>query len=208
MPFMYRFKVNISGFPGAPGVILFHTTTGVADDPGDMGNFMNQIYSMLVDFQPYYVGGLLLNVDSEVTKHDVATGMLVGVFSLAPPAQVMGSSSLTQTSRATQLVVRLNTDATTDRGKRLVGRHFIGPIASNALTSAGSILPAIFGQAIEAYQGMLDVAGTTRLIVWHRPAPAYTKEDGTEVPATVGAFGHVTSVSALPLPGVLRSRRD
>lgn len=209
MPFMYRFKVDLSSFgTGGAGINILHTTTGVADDPGDMGNFMNQIHNGYDSIKGHLVSGMAVNINPEVTKHDVETGLLVGVFNLAPPAPIIGAATGTSVSRAQQVVCRHNTDAVTLRGKRLIGRTFVGPVGTQSLDTNGHLNATALTQFAAMWSGMQDVAGTCRLIVWHRPLKE--GDDGFEPgsPGNAGSFGHVQNTIALPLPGSLRSRRD
>lgn len=208
MPFVYRFRVELGNFgDGSPGVNILHTTTGVADDIGDMGNFMQQIHNGYDTIKDFLVEGMTVNVNAEVTKHDVETGKLVGVFVVLAPATVTGTSTTSAASRATQVVCRHNTDAITFEGRRLIGRTYVGPIGTGAIDATGHITPAAQAAFTTMWDGMQDVAGTCRLVVLHRfrpPSGANEPED----PGTNGSFGHVITSTALPLPGSLRSRRD
>lgn len=202
----YRFIVQIGGFEGAPGISVLHTTTGVSDDLGDMGNFMNQIANGYATITEYLIQGLTINVSPEVLKLSVETGQQQGVFNLTPPAQVSGIDASTQTSRATMAVCRHNTDGLSDLGHRVPGRTFIGPIGGSALDASGHINATARTAFDGMWDGMQDVSGTCRLIVWHRP-----RDPGTyhvEDPGTIGSLHHVQSTTTLIKPGVLRSRRD
>lgn len=206
MASIYRFSVNIGGYEGAPGLSVLHSTTGVSDDPGDIGNFMNQIRNGYQTINTYLIQGLTVDVGAEVLKLNVETGKQEGIFNLTPPAVVTGASTSTSVNRATQAVCRHNTDGLSDLGHRVPGRTFVGPIGGNALDTAGHINTAALAAFNGMWDGMQDVAGTCRLVVWHRP-----RDPGTlhvEDPGTVGSLHHVQSTTTLVKPGVLRSRRD
>lgn len=201
----YRFKVDLGNFgDGSPGVIILHSTTGLEDNLTDIGNFMSQIKNGFDTVKGHIVPGMTVTVNSEVTKHDVETGRLLNVFVVTPPAAVVGAGNTSGVSRATQAVCRHNTDAITDRGKRLIGRSYVGPISSGAMDTGGHISPTAQTAFSAMWAGMQDVAGTLRLIVWHRPLEDHT--NGEVI--SPGSFGHVQNTVCLTKPGVLRGRRD
>ena len=208
---MYRFK-SILSWPqgGPPGVAIFHTTTGVDDDEGDIGNFMNQINSMWADMGPYLVEGFTQTVDPEVTRHDVETGTMNQYpFYVASPPQTVAAGGGLAMARFTMAIAKHNTDAISDRGHRISGRTYIGPLGSNAIDVQGNVTTACQDAVAGAWDGMQDIAGTSRLIIWHRPQKARGAiGEQPAVPASVGSFGHVFDTVCSPTPGVLRSRRD
>lgn len=203
---LYRFRMDLGGFEGAPGVNILHTTTGAADDPGDMGNFMTQMRNGWESVKAYLLGGVTASVNPEVIKFEASTGKQLAFYNVTPPAQVLGMSASTNISRATQVVCRHNGDGITDLGKRNIGRTYMGPVGADALDSQGHVAAAAMTAFQAMWDGMQDVAGTCRLVVWHRP-----RDPGTlhpEDPGTVGSFGHVQTTTVLSKPGVLRGRRD
>lgn len=202
----FRYRVEYGNFgEGSPGVSIIHSTSGVAQDPtNDIGNFMNQLHNGFETVKTYLINGMIVGINAEVTRHDVATGRLLDVHQVTPPVTTVGTSGPSATSRATVAVCRHNTDAITDRGKRLVGRSYVGPVASAALTNSGGISAAAISAFGAMWDGVQDIAGNLRLIVWHRPLLA---EDGDTV-ISPGSFGHVQGSYCLTKPGVLRSRRD
>jgi hypothetical protein len=86
--------------------------------------------------------------------------------------------------------------ATVVGNRRLRGGIYLGPIADFAITSTGAIQSAANAAVASAYQAMISGIGP-RLQVYHRP-----------VGGSGGVAGDVTGVTVMPLPAVLRSRRD
>lgn len=197
MPSLYRYKVLLGGWDGAPGLsVLYSTVPAVGiDEEATIQSFVNLIHDGYVVARGTLVGGVTVNVDPEVIRLDVETGLQQAFFSVNPPDTVTGTGS-GKVSRATQATCRHITDAVTDRGRKLLGRTFVGPLAGSALGEDGRILTQSRAELTAMWDGMQDAVGA-RLCVWHRP------KNGAG-----GSFGHVQASICLSKPGVLRSRRD
>jgi hypothetical protein len=194
---LYRFRVELDGWQGAPGLntyyIRFVDTPSTADLEGIAG-LLRTAYDGL---KLYLINGLTIKVNPGVDVIRDTDGVLQSAQAITPPATVTATSSATQVSRATMALARLNTDAVVD-GRRLRGRIFLGPVSASAISADGSLAPAMVTAIAGMYSGLLDVV-SGRIVVWHRPSSRG---------ATDGDSGFVQSVSAKPVPAVLRSRRD
>jgi len=194
---MYRYRVNLDGWQGAPGVntLYFrHAAVPTIEDAQQVADLIKTAYDSL---KAWYVSGVKITVDPNVDVIQDSDGKLQTSTVIVPPATVTGSGATTTTSRATMALAKFNTDAVVN-GRRLRGRSFLGPIAAQGVATDGTLTTA-FGTAIlSAYNGLLDIAGG-RLVVWHRPS-APGAQDGTS--------GFVQNVTYKTLPAVLRSRRD
>lgn len=202
MASLYEFKMDITGFSGAPGVNILHTTTGVSDDLGDMGNFMSQMANGWTSIKAYLNPQATFTVNAEVLKKNVETGLLEGVFSVPPPDGIAGTGLDSSMPHYVQAVARHNTDKVTAKGRRLIGRHFIGPLAGDAIDVDGTLKAGATGAITAMWDGMQDVSGTCRLITWHRPSLNQYQQ------LVPGELGHVQNTICHDWPGVLRSRRD
>jgi hypothetical protein len=195
MPELHRFRVDLGGWIGAPGVntLYFRYPLGT----GDLDSVAGLIRTAYDSLKAYFPAGMTATVNSEVAVIDSATGLLQHGEVLEPPAQVVGTAGSASSSRAVMALARLHTQKVID-GRRVRGRIFLGPIATTAMAADGSISSAVRNAIGTAFGGLIDVAGAN-LVVWHRP---------TAPGASDGDYGTVTSVIGAPLPEVLRSRRD
>jgi len=194
---IYRFRVNLSGWDGGPGLNTYFARWAALPVIEDVQSFANQIASAYTTMQDNHPAGTVATLDPEVDVLDDATGTLQTKAVITPPAAVGGSGSGQNCSRATMIKARFQTDAVVN-GRVLRGGVFLGPIHAFVIDATGNITPTAMGRVTTAFNGMLDVAGG-RLVVWHRPS-AKGASDGTS--------GFVQTVSAWHKPAVLRSRRD
>lgn len=205
-----KIKAVLEGWDGAPGVNSWYFTSAGGSSPDQIAceAFATLIMSAYDDLKGYIAGGVRINIDPVASVFAVETGDLEAVYGTGTHAEVVGgaTTNFAQLSRATQINVRLQTDAIV--GNRiLAGRHFIGPCGNNAIGFDGKMKPEVATAVDTAYAGMLDVVGQGRLVVWSQPKPARTGSSGKPLPAQVGAFGYVQSADAQAVPGTLRSRK-
>jgi hypothetical protein len=197
MPDIHRYRVALTGWNGAPGVntlyIRFEAIPFIEDVQG-VADLIRTSYESLKD---YYAQGVQIQVEPEVQVIDSATGTLVSGEAIVPGAAITAAATASL-SRATMMLARLNTDKVIE-GRRLRGRIYLGPVANSAMSSDGSISAAARTAISTAFNGLVGAVGEGRLVVWHRPSG-----EG----ASDGDYGEVQTVSAKPLPAVLRSRRD
>jgi len=199
----FRYRPVISGFIGAPGINTWHGEESVLGfDNEDPQAFATAVRAVYEAAKAMLAVGVSVNFPGEVTWHDEATGELRDVFPVSAPALVSstGNSTGGQISRATQLVVALNTGEIRD-GKRLAGRHFIGPTNTLQFGSDGQVTSATRTALQSAYGGLIDQPGPN-LVVWGPPKLATPTR-----PASPGKKGTVESVRVLGVPGTLRSRK-
>ena len=202
----FRYRPVLSGFIGAPGINTWHGQGGLQGggiNESDAENFQLAIRAVYNAMLLYIAPGVTISFPGEMTLHDVETGQLVNVIPLDPLPDLVASDVVAsaQESRATQLVVHHATDDVR-RGRRLAGRHFIGPASGYALDGAGQVKADARNAIQAAYGGIVDVEGSN-LCVYGAPI---TNEFGTVVAA--GQLAVVKAVTVRSKPGVLRSRRD
>jgi hypothetical protein len=166
----------------------------VVDDAGALAVLLRSAY---LAFQEFSVSGSVVNIDTEVDVISDDTGTLVNRLTVPSTGAVSNIGSSVALSRASMIKARFQTDLPVN-GRILRGGVFIGPIASSAIDNTGAITGAARTAVAGAFAGMMDVAGG-RLAVWHRPTAANPSG---------GTSGFVQSVSTMPVPAVLRKRRD
>lgn len=192
-----RTIIDLSGFEGSPGVnVLQWCAPGHLDiDLPDVENFheiLGDVFSAAG--AGFYAAGVTATVNPVVTIHEVDDGSLVGAFtSETGPYTITGTGGGDQ-SRAVQAGIRF---ATRDirNGRRVQGRTFMGPIATEQLDSGGQIRSAVRDGLADAWSGAIDPLGP-RLIVWSRPTAS----------EPVGAYADVTSTTCAERPFILRGR--
>lgn len=198
-----RFRPVISGFVGAPGINTWHGSQDILPiNASQAQQFADEVRVCYEAMKAYFVSGVTISFPGEVTVHDESTGELMTVHGITAPAGVSstGSGATSNTTRDMQYLARLNTNTTRD-GKRLNGRHFIGPANTSGIDTAGQVTSALRGGIAAAYGGLLDLIGPN-LYVW---GPPKRNEVGTII--SPGALARVVSVSVSAVPGTLRSRK-
>ena len=198
---MARSRIGIQWPNGGPGVITLYWTSGFPAGPIDataVSDFHDELDSMIAGFVGVMPSDVSMIVEQEVAVITPETGAMTGVV-IDPTARVgqAGTKSSAGTSRASQVCYNLLTDDFTG-GRRLAGRHFWGPIASDAITTGGYISSTLYTGGNDFYAAIITGVGA-RLAVWHRP---------TSPTAADGRYADVTAIKVKPVPAVLRSRRN
>lgn len=193
-----RFRVQLGGWPGAPGLNTFHALAPSEAVPTQaaVNDFSSQLQSMYDDLRGNLLQGFTATIDPIVDTFDVESGDLLARKAVTTSWTVNGGDAVSATSRATQAKFQYNTDSI--RGNRVVrGGIFFGPLTDNALSTTGGTPTTTFQNLVRtAHDGLLDIAGFMRLAVYSRP------RDGES-----GGYGYVQSVSVMRVPAVLRGRR-
>lgn len=209
MPNIYRSRVALSGWVGAPGVTTYYWTPGevvVGDlSAEEIQDFHDLIGVAWSDFADTLVEGVTATVLRDVDVIDVASGEVINQLSADGTESVaVGTDPGTTFSRAMMICVSLQTNVFL-RGRRLRGRHFIGPVGSRAGDVDGGINAGRIATFSSAYSAMIG-SSAPNFVVYSRPY--VNKGSGDPKPSHDGAYGDVTSVGVMRLPATLRSRRD
>lgn len=199
MASIVRFRTRLTGFQGAPGINTFHALDvgQAAPDQAGIDEFATQLQSMYDDLKAYQVTSQTITMLPEVDVFDIADGTLQERMTLTTTWSITGSDSISNTSKATHAKFRYRTDAIVNN-RVLQGGIFFGPLSDAGMTATGDINTTFVNLVTSAHDGLLDVLGPLRLAVWAQPA-----KDASD-----GQHGYVQSVSVMPVPAVLRSRRD
>lgn len=209
MPNIYRSRVALTGWEGAPGVTTYYWTPGevtIGDPtPEQVQDFHDLLGVAWTDFTIAVVAGVTAKVERTVDVIDVASGEIVNqIYADGTEPVAVGTDPGVSVSRATMICLSLITD-TYIRGRRIRGRHFIGPVGSRGIASDGST-NAERGQIFaDAYTAMIH-GSAPNLAVYSRPY--VNKGSGDPKPSHDGAYGDVQAVSFMNRPATLRSRRD
>lgn len=204
MGVVVRTQVELTGWVGAPGLMTFHWVANGDDVPSGIvaNDFTAQLRSMFDDLKAYLAVGVTVRIPEEHRCIDTDTGNLVTVVSTNPVAPVASSDTGSATSRATMAKFQYTTDGI--RGNRFVrGGPFFGPISDGAMTTQGAMAPAFLAAVPSAHEGLLDVVGDGRLVIYSVPFEGDADNDPRP-----GMRSFVQSASAWSTPAVLRSRRD
>lgn len=200
MTLLGRSVVRATGFVGAPGYNIIHWSAGVGPGPSDpegVEEWHDSLQTTLALYSGVLVNGVSMFIEADVVYFDDSDGVILG--STTDPIGDRGiacTGTGTDMSRATCLTVRHRTSDYVN-GRRLQGRTFLGPVASQALDVYGQVNSTIIDDAADNWVGLISGLGG-RLAVWHRP----TTPTGTD-----GSYGDVTSISINSVPGTLRSRK-
>lgn len=189
-----RIKANWTGFPGAPGVSVFHFSTfegnfgpGVQGAAGAVATF----FSSIANFLP---ASVRIDIDPEAEILEDSTGELIDTSPIDGIGQIPGVSTQAY-SGPTGAVVNWRTGSIRN-GRRMRGRTFIVPLSGDSFQNDGTINPTVLNalnSSVDTFLGTADVA----LQVYGRPT----------ILGTDGVSADVTSGTVPDLAAVLRSRR-
>jgi len=206
MSLIYRFRVGLGNWTGAPGVntffaLAFEEQSASQEAIDAFSDSLKAAYMGLTS--SILQGGLEISGPAEVDVLDVATSGIEARMPVTTPWIVNVTKAANAASRATMIKTRFITDrairgtpGTSERNRILQGGVYIGPISATAMNSSGAIDGTVRTTVANSFGGLLDVLGM-RLAVYSQPKTN-----------KVGVTGYVQSVSTMPLPAVLRSRRD
>lgn len=198
MASLYRVRVALTGFPGAPGVMTFAVN--------EVNVFIPRMLAWLGALAPYIPNTVTMQVESTGDTFESTTGVAFATWTVAPQAAVQGGSTSPYAGPAGVMAEWLTGIHLS--GRRLRGRTFIVP-ASQAVFALDGTIDAGILTTIRAATAtfVTDTAGTFE--VWQRPRLA-KPANGTQPAVTARAGGHgVVTASRVPdKVVVLRSRRD
>lgn len=196
-----RSRVQITYDKGGPGVTTWYWSGGFPNGgnlPAALEDMHTEIAAVYTALKPYIPSNVTCWVRPEVDIVDASTGLITGVLvSDQKGLQVQGTNNSSQVSRGTQVCVNLYTDRWIN-GRRLKGRHFIGPIGGGVVGNDGQISPATQATFEDAYASVISGVGG-RLAILHR---------GNSNTHTGFDYGDVVSVKTMDRPANLSSRRD
>lgn len=200
---LHRVQVELTGWNGAPGINTFHCEAAAPDlPPGDLGNFADALEAMYTGIRSLLVPGVTARLLPEAPVIDEATGQIIEGAAVDPWTVTAETGGTTSLSRATMIKVRYTTGTWAD-GRQIRGGIYLGPVDQQALDTDGSIPAAVREAVTAAHAQMFETGDHADLVVYRRPRRGHPT-----LPDRPGKLAVVTAVDAMPLPAVLRSRRD
>lgn len=193
MPIL-RITAQWSGFRGAPGYSNFFFQGQSADEEDALAH-AQAVQAFFTSASRWMPSGLSISIQPIASNVDETNGQTVGEVDFEPPASVSGGSEATY-SAASGAVVNWNTTAYRN-GRRVRGRTFLVPLASDAYDAQGDLNAAVINDIRDGAQALIANPGPVPMVVWSRP-----------VNGAGGQIAPVTSASVPDLGAVLRSRRD
>jgi len=209
MAVIYRFRVELTGWVGAPGVNTFWAL-GIEEQQVNstalqaFGNGLKAVYNSI---KTTFALNISARWDGTADALNIADAALVdrvgGLTQWTEQAPVSSGNM----SRATQIKMQFKTDRIRNR-RFLSGGVFHGPLTTTALAGDGQVAATARTLYTNAYDGLLDVLGM-RLAVYGQPTRPETPPGGPVPPNNAdGVAGYVQTVGVMSAPAVLRRRRD
>lgn len=198
---MLRVTAKWAGFSGAPGYSnFFFRDFAAGNEPtqAQAQGGVNRVNTFLGAIQTLLPPNVNITVQPIVDVIEETTGQLTTSFSVPTPTAVPGTSTVTTYSAPTGAVVTWRT-AGVRAGRRVRGRTFLVPLATNCYQADGTLDTAKAATLATASAALADSSGTPDLGVWARP---------TSKGASDGVWWLVTNATVPDMAAVLRSRRD
>lgn len=194
---MYRVRIVGTGWSGGPSLNTLYFTSdssSAADALAVAGHVRAQWYETISYLVP---NSVTQNVQGDIDVVDPATGDITDTFSTTPTAGMVGRGGANSAPIVAAGVLRLST-ALFLAGRRLRGRAFLSPLASDKVDTDGTMTTAARGYG-DAFGPALMSALTSgqAWVVWHRPKAG-----------TGGVASAVVTATLNDKIGELRSRRD
>lgn len=188
---IYRCAVNIAyPAPGAPGVNIWHVSTGSTATPEAVAVQMAVVQAFYTAIRNFYPTSVTLTWDGLST--DVVTGDQVQ----SPAWTVLGGTTASYAPLATALCVSWRTGTAQRSG---IGRTFVGPLVSSVVDNDGTPVGTSLATFRTAANNLVTQAIAART------------EEGLGLGVysrTTGALRPFTAARVRDQFAVLRSRRD
>lgn len=184
-----------TGFTGAPGYTNLHTTAaGLIQTAVD--NSVTGVHDFFTALAPNFPAAMKFDVQGEVKEFDPVTGNLAALHApSSAPTQISGSSAYAFGAAPAGACIAWTTGGL-NRFRRVRGRTFLVPLASNVFQDDGTLVAANLTSIRNAATGY-RTSGAYESLIWSRPIAH----------AGGAAFPILTSAVADKV-AVLRSRRD
>ena len=200
MTLLARVKIDLQGWPGAPGCNVLHFSEGTAGgsgwDQSRVEDLLTEVDSLVESLKSSWAPGVKMRVLPDVAVFDVATGQIQDVkVSTIGTSEIVATGTKGTLGRGQAACVRFVGDRFLN-GRRLNGRMYLGPLAGDSIGADGLIGGAVQDAIAGNFTAITSGLGT-RLAIWHRP---------TSKLANDGTWADVAQVSVNPTPSNLRSR--
>ena len=194
---MLRVRTALSGFDGGPGLSTFYFNV-VAPDVAAVNTILDGVHQWWDVYGKSFIGtGVDIQVQSEVDVIDATTGATTDTISGHLVSLVNGNGGVALAPAASAALVS-HRSTTFIKGRRVIGRTFLSPLAVAVVGADGKVTPALVETIPEGMVTLKGaVVGVGYPVIWHRPVHAV---GGSMAPIT-------TDVMPAKL-AVLTSRRD
>lgn len=187
-----------SGFSGAPGYSNFHFGQGFLDG-GLFGDEAQAVAQRVADafdaMKTVLPAGVRINIEPSVQIFDEGSGVLEDFAEIDPIEEIRGGTQVDYAGPVGAVVNWRTNDVRA--GRRIRGRTFLVPLASEYFDNAGS-LTTTARQWVQSFaNAMIGNELQGDFGIWARP-----------INGAGGVFATVTSGTVPDLSAVLRSRRD
>jgi len=195
---LYRVRVVLTGFTGAPGVATHYFL--------DMATALESVHDTWAGIaleMPDVVG---IDIPPAGDVINDTNGELVDAWTSDPVDHIVGSDGGTYTGPS-GAVIDWDTSQIYD-GHRLRGRTFVVPLPSSKYAADGGIQDAARIQIALAATALVE-SQSASFVIWHRPFPGSPATLSRPARAAhAGNHGLVVSSHVPVKAAVLRSRRD
>jgi hypothetical protein len=159
---VWRYRVELAGLAGGPGLMTFHfgPTIGTSD-PQDC---VDAVAAFIAAIDVFVTTAITFNGGNEMEVIEMTTDQQTGTVAVTGFTQA-GDDSATALPPATQLLVRWTTDAFLS-GRRVQGKTFLPGFCEDSNETAGTPQAAVVS-AVEAAARTLADAGVG-LVVYSR----------------------------------------
>lgn len=198
MALLERVRVALTGFPGGPGVNTFYFL--------DTATALTSLKNMYLSLAGYLPSDVHVQVQNTGDIIESTTGAITGAWQSPPVPEVIGTFTGVYAAPV-GFMAGWETSTILD-GRRLRGRTFFVPAASNIFNTLGSIGEGYL-VGIRSTVADFQVSQSSSLVIWHRPfagSPAVGTRKAR--PAHSGGVGLVTATRVPAKAVVLRTRRD
>lgn len=193
---MQRARATMTGWSGGPGVMTMYGVTSGTENATTAQILTDRLHTASLQISGLFPTGWTMTGDTSVDTIDAATGNITANDAVTSWTRT-GASSAGYGPLASGVVMGLITPFFI-AGRRLKGRVFVSPLASEFTDTDGTPKSSV-GTSINAFGAAWINAGATSTfaVVWHRPRGG------------AGGEAHVvTSTTYVDKFAVLRSRRD
>jgi len=211
MASILRVKLNWTGFPGAPGLTVFHFRD--FDGGGDFST-QAQAATSRVELFAGAIKDLLpstasLRCASDVEEIEETTGELVNIHPVtAANGTISNASAAAVYSGPVGAVINWRTNGVRN-GRRIRGRSFIVPITGDKFDASGTLATATITTLQNAANALVNPAGSPDLGVYARPTAIKDAQGNPTGEHNADGIWYVAAAANVPdLAAVMRSRRD
>ena len=198
MTTLYRVRVSLDGFKGAPGVATYYSL--------DMATFRDSLATLWMNYATTMPNGATAAVETTGDTIEDTTGLITGSWVGDPVGLGNGTLSGPYAAGA-GFMVAWKTSTILD-GKRLKGHTFVVPQGNAIFQADGTIADSFRSDRIGAAEAFIS-AQSESFVIWRRPRlarPAVGKLKA--LAAREGGHGLVVGATVPDKSSLLRSRRD